>query len=1131
MKNYFPFRLFLLIFLFMGTVSQSYGQSHDRKISFDQDWKFHRGSIANAEQENFNDKQWRTVDIPHDWSMDPAPIQKEGITAGPFSKYNEGGAGGADIGQTLGGEGWYRKQFTIGKEDSNKRFALYIEGAINQSEVYVNGKKVYFNPYGYISYKVDITDYCNPTGASNTIAIRVLNVGENSRWYSGSGLYRHVWLIKTEKVYLDEWDTFVSLGSLKNKDAKINLSTIIHNETSLETETDLQIEIISPEGKKVSETSKVVRVGKANKQKTDIELSVPKAQLWSIENPQLYEARLTLKHNGRTEKITIPFGIRTIEFSAEKGFLLNGKPLKLKGGCLHHDNGLLGAAAIDRAEARKVELMKANGYNAVRCAHNPPSEHFLTTCDRLGMLVIDESFDQWQRPKRNNDYHQYFDEWSDNDLASIVRRDRNHPSIIMWSIGNEIADRASDEGIKIAQRLRKTVEKYDTTRFITAGVNEFWDNRHLNWDDSEKAFRHLDVAGYNYMWKEYENDHKKHPKRIMYGSESVPKEAHINWNLVEKNPYIIGDFVWTSLDYLGEAGLAHSLELGEGEWSPQFMGWPWYNAWCGDIDFCGDKKPQSFYRDILWREREISMAVQPPVTNGKREDVNFWGWRNELLSWNWPGNEGKEMTIRIYSRSPKVRLYQDGTLIGEKETGKEDYTATFNVVYKPGILKAVNVEKKKEKASFELKTTGKPVAIRLTADRQTINADKNDLSFIKIDLIDAEGNVVPDSDQTINIQCEGDGSIIASGNAAPDDMKSFRSMKPKTFRGKAIAIVQPNGDKSGEIKLTASAEGLKDGKIIVKTTAKDRFWNKAKSHIPLDSIRLSDPAILADKKTDMYYMTGTGGMLWKSKDLKFWEGPFRVVEHDKNSWMGERPQIWAAELHEYKGKYYYFATFTNNKITADTVNGRPLERRACHVLVSDKPDGPYVPMKDETYLPANMLTLDGTFWIDKNKKPYMIFCHEWLQNNNGTMEKIELKKDLSGTIGQSTILFKASDSPWSRERINNQVLPNRVTDGPYLFRTQTGKLGMIWTSWIYDVYTQGVAYSQSGTLDGPWIQEEEPITPPNFGHGMLFQNLEGKWLMSVHSHKNINGHYLRIPNLFEIDLSGDKLVIGNRYTP
>lgn len=302
--------------------------------------------------------------------------------------------------------------------------------------------------------------------------------------------------------------------------------------------------------------------------------------------------------------------------------------------------------------------------------------------------------------------------------------------------------------------------------------------------------------------------------------------------------------------------------------------------------------------------------------------------------------------------------------------------------------------------------------------------------------------------------------------------------------------------------------------------------NRRLRTVPRDSIILSDPCILADSLSQTYYMTGTGGQLYTSKDLNLWTGPYRVAETDPTSWMGERPQIWAAELHPYKGKYYYFATFTNNAVKIDTVRGNVIPRRASHVLVSDKPEGPYRPMADATYLPEKQPTLDGTFWVDTDGEPYMVYCGEWLQNWDGTIEKIRLKPDLSGSIGEGKVLFRASDSPWSHEVEDGKDRPNKVTDGPYLFRTGTGRLGMLWTSWIDDIYTQGVAYSQSGTLDGPWVQEPKPITPPNFGHGMLFRTLDGRWLMSVHSHKNMNGRYIRVPHLFEADLSGDKLVIG-----
>ncbi len=806
----------VLLFTFLlGGTHEVHASS--RKLSFNESWKFHRGSLANAEHPSYNDSRWRVLDLPHDWSVEPAPIQKEGITIGPFSKLNESGAGGADLGQTLGGEGWYRKEFTIEPAEAGKLFTLYFEGVYNQSELYVNGQKVYFNPYGYTSYKVDLTPYCNPPGQKNVLALRVLNVGENSRWYAGSGIYRNAWLIKTEKIHLEEWDTFVDGSLVQGKKATVKVSTLLHNKSKQAAQAALRIRILSPEGQEIYSATENVSLDT----ETPFTCSVPVSNpaLWSVDSPKMYTAELLLSIEGKEQdRIQIPFGIRTLSFSAQEGFLLNGKSVKLKGGCIHHDNGLLGAAAIDRAEERKVELLKANGYNAVRCAHNQVSESFLDACDRLGMLVIHETFDQWQNAKREADYHQYFDEWSDSDQAASVRRDRNHPSIIMWSIGNEIAQRADiPEGDLISKRLVNTILQYDDSRFTTIGANDFWDRRDFKWDtDSYRAFQNVDVAGYNYMWWKYESDHAAYPERVIYGSETYPKDAAPTWNMVEKHPYIIGDFVWTAIDYIGEAGLAHALELAEGEWNPQFMGWPWYNGWCGDIDLCGDKKPQSYYRDVVWREREISMAVRRPVAPGKKEVVNGWGWTDELLSWNWPGLEGQPMRVHVYSRSPQVRLYLDGQLIGEEAVDPENYTATFEVAYKPGELKAVNVNRKKEAASFTLKTAGKPAAIRLTPDRTQIKASKKDLSYVKIEIVDQDGNLVPDTTIPVQIVSTGNGSVIASGNASYDDMKSFRSLTPNTFRGRALAIVQPT-EAPGTIQLTVSAEGLKEASVTIAT--------------------------------------------------------------------------------------------------------------------------------------------------------------------------------------------------------------------------------------------------------------------------------------------------------------------------
>jgi hypothetical protein len=552
------------------------------------------------------------------------------------------------------------------------------------------------------------------------------------------------------------------------------------------------------------------------------EVEIMKPSLWAVDAPVLYTAVVSIKTGNKVrDEISTSFGIRSISFDTENGFLLNGESLKLKGGCVHHDNGLLGAISIDRAEEKKVELLKKNGFNAVRCAHNPPAEKFLEACDRLGLLVIDEAFDQWQKQKNPEDYHRFFDEWHEKDVTSMVKRDRNHPSVIMWSIGNEIRERADSAGVEIAKNLKTIIHKYDTTRPVTAAVNEFWDNRHLTWEASERAFSNLDVSGYNYRWIEYENDMKLFPERVIYGAESYPLERAINWDFVEKHPAIIGDFVWTALDHLGESGIGHALDIKTGEEAPSRWStrdWPWFNAWCGDIDLCGNKKPQSLLRDILWNESKITMAVHKPMQEGYFEHVSAWGWPQEYPEWNWTGYENKPLEVRVFSRYPVVRLFLNGSLLEEKTVSIErdiKYTASFLVNYQPGELKAVGIESGEEKESFILRTTGAPAKIKLTPDRAQINNSRNDLSYIRIELIDENGLTVPDADCRIRLSVSGQGEIAASGNAFPTDMESFRSLTPKTFHGNALAIVRPVG-KSGTIVLKAVADGLPEASVEIK---------------------------------------------------------------------------------------------------------------------------------------------------------------------------------------------------------------------------------------------------------------------------------------------------------------------------
>ena len=801
--------LYSLLVVFITFSCGTRKEDFSREQCFDDGWKFHYGELTEATGITLDDSGWRSLDLPHDWSVE-LPFCKE--------------TGEIATAQTVGGTGWYRKKFTLQPEQIKKMIQLYFEGAYMETEVWLNGQKVDYHPYGYTSFFCNITPYCNPVGEENTLAVKVSNEGKNSRWYAGSGIYRHVWMVTTDRLHFDNWGVFITTPFVDENKAVVHVSADIVNETEMPQELGASIQIKDNTGKVVgNKTIRLTELKDGAKSTINEEIEIVKPSLWSVDSPNLYTATVSIKTDNRMrDEITVPFGIRSISFDSEKGFLLNGKPLKLKGGCVHHDNGLLGAASIDRAEEKKVELLKANGFNAVRCAHNPPAEKFLEACDRLGLLVIDEAFDQWQKMKTPQDYHRFFDEWHEKDVTSMVKRDRNHPSIIMWSIGNEIKERADESGVAIAKELKSIIHKYDTTRPVTAAINEFWDNRHLKWADSEKAFSTLDVSGYNYRWQEYENDMKLFPGRVIYGSESYPFERAINWDFVEKHPAIIGDFVWTAIDYLGESGLGHALEEKIGNegiplWST--CDWPWFNAWCGDIDVCGNKKPQTLLRDVAWNESKITMAVHKPMPEGYYENVSYWGWPEEYPEWNWKGNENKPLNVRVFTRYPVVRLYLNGELLEEKAVSTErqtKYTALFPVNYQPGELKAVGVESGEEKENVILRTTGIPAKIRLTPDRAQIKNSRNDLSYIQIELIDENGFVVPDADCKVRLSISGQGEIAVSGNASPTDMESFRSLTPKTLRGRALAIVRPVG-KPGVIILDAVAEGLPKASVEIKT--------------------------------------------------------------------------------------------------------------------------------------------------------------------------------------------------------------------------------------------------------------------------------------------------------------------------
>ncbi|MCR5850738.1 MAG: DUF4982 domain-containing protein [Bacteroidaceae bacterium] len=840
------------------------GAGAERKQSFDEGWRFHRGEVVNAEAVNFDDSKWREVIVPHDFSMEPVAYAHDyreqtpewkNWQVGPFSRLS---IGDSDTGQTVGGTGWYRKTFTLPTDGGSldktlrdKTFRLRFDGVYNQAEVWVNGRKAAMNVYGYMPFVVELNDILSDKAYRNTnderqvtVAVKAVNEGMNSRWYAGSGIFRHVWLETTGRLRLDEWDTYVDASEVNGKNALVKVKAKVLNENAATASGELKVEILDAESHVVATSLTPSPSPKGE----GCMLTVKSPRLWSVDSPYRYTARISLLDDAKSEldAIVIPFGIRTISFSVDKGFLLNGKPMKLRGGCVHHDNGLLGAAAIDRAEVRKVELMKAQGYNAVRTSHNMPTEAFLNACDSLGMLVIDECFDQWEEPKRKDDYSNYFSKEKqviidgkpvgigttnfEYDAALMVRRDRNHPSIIMWSIGNEIAQRSDvPRGKELAEAIVRVIKREDTTRPTTFAVCEFWDRQaqKFTWEkDSYRAFENVEVGGYNYGLQYYESDHEKFPERIMYGSESFPNAVAANWNTIEKHPYILGDFVWTAMDYIGEAGISHVVERSDRGWI-QNLAWPWFNAWCGDIDLIGQKKPQSYYRDVVWGERQIAMAVRPSVTDGEYEDALGWCWTAEENHWDWGGylpvdirpekydnaslrgvvhnvngHRSDSLRVNVYTRESRVRLSINGRVIGEQDVNPDNYTATFRVAYEPGELKAEVVRGKKAEVVF--RTSGAPAAIQFESAGKVISASHNDLAYVNIKVVDSDGNLCPTAEIPLDIKTSGARHIAIAGTGHPYDLRSFRSLNPTTFRGQALLIIQPQGEK-GTVNITVSS--------------------------------------------------------------------------------------------------------------------------------------------------------------------------------------------------------------------------------------------------------------------------------------------------------------------------------------
>mgnify|MGYP000894752564 FL=1 len=856
--NFLCFSLvFFLFSVLYSCNNKKAAEPFSRTVSFDEGWRFLKDSLVSAENSDFDDSNWRTLNVPHDWSIEDLPIQIDDSIVGPFDKSS---IDKMSSGYLVGGTGWYRKSFTISEADKDKIAFLQFDGVYMNADIWLNGKHLGFHPYGYTPFCYNITPFLNPIGQSNVVAVRVKNEGQNSRWYSGSGIYRHVWLTLVNPLHIDvAGGLFVTTPTITENSADVKISVTLVNSGSETKELVLQAELFDSSGRSAGTTRINAKVSPGQKNEIEQNISVKNPALWSIDNPNLYQAKVSVLTDDKVVDFSsTSFGIRDIKISAQEGLIVNGVPVDMIGGCYHHDNGPLGAASIDRAEERRIEILKKAGFNAIRTSHNPPSPATLDACDRLGMLVINEIFDAWETPKKPNDYNVNFREWWQRDVESWVKRDRNHPSVIIWSIGNEIRETFDTTGLRIARNLTGEIRRHDNSRFVTECFNDFaWmRGQPSRWDSIPEHMALFDLIGYNYAYKRYESDHEKYPDRIMVGTETNPPLALENYEMVKKHPYVIGYFVWTATDNIGEAGVGmpqlrdiepanpvttasgtpgqQVIQAGNLPQGMQVAGsggrrtgppgggffrrdtWPVYTNYQGDIDLIGNRKVPSFYQHVVWGKSKVEMFVHRPVPEGKREAVSNWGFPDELKSWNWEGQEGKKFQVHVYTRSQLVKLELNGKPVGEQQVdlGKS-ITATFEVPYEAGTLVARCFDDGKETASQTIKTTGKPTAIRLVADRTKINASRNDLSYVMAEIIDAVGNIVPDADNTIvNFEVTGNGKLAGVGSGDPRDMSSFQQPKRKTYQGICLAIIQPETT-PGKIFVKATADGLKEASLAI----------------------------------------------------------------------------------------------------------------------------------------------------------------------------------------------------------------------------------------------------------------------------------------------------------------------------
>lgn len=831
-------KLFTYIGIFccmlLGACS-SVSVSPREKICFNDNWSFSLSDNPKASDTDFDDKEWRVLNLPHDWAIE-----------GDFSKDNPSGTGG---GALPGGTGWYRKTFIPSNEDSDKIIRIDFDGIYMNSEVFINGQSLGKRPYGYISFGYDITPYLK-WDEKNVIAVRVDNSEQpNSRWYSGCGIYRNVWLTKTNPVHVDEWGTYVTTSEISNDNATLNIVTTVQNSGKNNETVTLKSILNDMDGSIVAETESSVSVVAGQKSDISHTLNISSPELWDIENPYLYSLVTEVIKDGKCiDRYTTTTGVRDFKFDAEKGFILNGKQTKINGVCMHHDLGCLGAAVNTRAIERQLQILKEMGCNGIRCSHNPPAPELLDLCDKMGFIVMDEAFDMWRKRKTPHDYARYFNEWHEKDLRDFILRDRNHPSIFIWSIGNEVLEQWSDAKADtlsleeanlilnfghsadmlakdgemsvnslLTKKLADFVRVLDPTRPITAGCNEPNPGNHLFKSGA------LDIIGYNYHNVNIPDVPKNFPGKPFIITESnsalmtrgyyrMPSNemfiwperwdkpfydksfscssydnCHAPWGntheenikLVRNNDFISGQYIWTGFDYIGE---------------PTPYGWPARSSYFGIVDLAGFPKDVYYLYQAEWTKKQV-LHLFP--------------------HWNW--TEGQEIDMWCYyNNADEVELFINGESQGIRSKDEDNLHVVWRVKFIPGTVKVVARKNGNIIAEKEIHTAGTPHKIRLTPDRNIITADGKDLSFVTVEVLDKDNNLCPISENLINFEVKGNAFIAGVDNGCQTSMERFKDNKRKAFNGKCLVVLQNNGEK-GIATLTANSNGLESSTIKIKS--------------------------------------------------------------------------------------------------------------------------------------------------------------------------------------------------------------------------------------------------------------------------------------------------------------------------